>query len=502
VVKSHLIKRGFKKSYIIRTSHGETDNALLEVDRGQVTDGNSHYQDGGVFDGADHGIDDDDFDYEELLHHVEPQVLNSMGTDRGLDNMEILEKSSSEPLYDESNSCGKEFTQLRVMLELLKLKASHGWSDNSFLELLSLLGKLLPKPNTLSTSTYRAKKLICLLSLGVDKIDACRNHCILYRKEHEFKMKCLVCGVSRYKRSYNHVYVDTMKKKNKKNTTIGPESVDDKNDSDKEDNKKRKLPALVMWYLPVIDHLKCVFSNPRDVELVPGHSETRRKNNEEIRHPTAGTQWKFFDLQYKPFGSESKNIRFALSTDGMNPFGENKTVYSTWLVILAMYNLLTWLCHKRMYLILSILIQGLKQVGIDIDVFLEPLIEDMAKLWNEGVRMWDQYQQEYFTLYAIIFICIHDAPGGFTLLGQTKGKSGTCPVCVDGTTSVYLPSSKKLVYIRHRWFLPTKHKYCKMKMHFDNTVEKDSALKQYTRKLVFEMLKNIEVVFGKGVVKG
>jgi hypothetical protein len=41
-----------------------------------------------------------------------------------------------------------------------------------------------------------------------------------------------------------------------------------------------------------------------------------------------------------------------------------------------------------------------------------------------------------------------------------------------------------------------------MKMHFDNTVKKDSALKQYTRKLVFEMVKNIEVVFRKGTVKG
>jgi hypothetical protein len=37
-----------------------------------------------------------------------------------------------------------------------------------------------------------------------------------------------------------------MKKKNKKNTAIGPESIDGKNDFDKEDNKKRKIPALVM----------------------------------------------------------------------------------------------------------------------------------------------------------------------------------------------------------------------------------------------------------------
>jgi hypothetical protein len=82
VVKSHLIKRGFKKICTIWTTHGEIDNALLEVDRGEIRDDNSHYQDGGVFDGDDHVIDDDDFDYEELLRHVEPQVLNSMGTNR------------------------------------------------------------------------------------------------------------------------------------------------------------------------------------------------------------------------------------------------------------------------------------------------------------------------------------------------------------------------------------------------------------------------------------
>jgi hypothetical protein len=85
------------------------------------------------------------------------------------------------------------------------------------------------------------------------------------------------------------MYVNTMKKKNKKNTAIGPESVVDENNSDKEDNKKRKIPSLVMWYLPVIDHLKCVFSNPRDAELVRWHSVKRGKNNEEIRHPADGT---------------------------------------------------------------------------------------------------------------------------------------------------------------------------------------------------------------------
>jgi hypothetical protein len=41
-----------------------------------------------------------------------------------------------------------------------------------------------------------------------------------------------------------------------------------------------------------------------------------------------------------------------------------------------------------------------------------------------------------------------------------------------------------------------------MKRYFDNTVEKDSGPKWYTRKLLFEMVKNIQVVVGKGTVKG
>jgi hypothetical protein len=185
------------------------------------------------------------------------------------------------------------------------------------------------------------------------------------------------------------VYADTIKKKikNKNKTAIGPEIVDNEADLDKEDMTKRKIPALVMWYLPVIDRLKHVFSKPRDAELVRWHSEKSRKNDEEIRHPADETQWKNFDLQYLEFLVESRNIRFALSTDGMNPFGENRTVHSTWPAILVMYNIPTWLCHKRKYLMLSILIQSLKQASIDIDVFLEPLMKDIVKLWNEGVRM-------------------------------------------------------------------------------------------------------------------
>jgi hypothetical protein len=55
-----------------------------------------------------------------------------------------------------------------MMFELLKLKASNGWSDTSFSALLELLTKVLPKPNGLPSSTYQTK-IICPLTLGIEK---------------------------------------------------------------------------------------------------------------------------------------------------------------------------------------------------------------------------------------------------------------------------------------------------------------------------------------------
>jgi hypothetical protein len=68
VVQSHLIKRGFNRNYSVWIKHDEIDDTLHEVDTG-VGDNNFD----GVFDGDDHDATaDDDFDYEELLHHVKP----------------------------------------------------------------------------------------------------------------------------------------------------------------------------------------------------------------------------------------------------------------------------------------------------------------------------------------------------------------------------------------------------------------------------------------------
>jgi hypothetical protein len=89
-------------------------------------------------------------------------------------------------------------------------------------------------------------------------------------------------------------------------------------------------------------------------------------------------------------------------------------------------------------------------------MFLEPLMEDMQKLWEEGVQMMDASLKKEFTLKPINFVTITDYPSLFSLLGQIKGKTSYI-VCIDGTCYTYLSASKKMVYMRHRRFLPKKH---------------------------------------------
>ena len=66
---------------------------------------------------------------------------------------------------------------------------------------------------------------------------------------------------------------------------------------------------------------------------------------------------------------------------------------------------------KRKVIMMPVLIQGPKQPGNDIDVYLRPLVEELLQLWTgNGVRTWDEHKQEEFNLHALLFVTINDWP--------------------------------------------------------------------------------------------
>jgi hypothetical protein len=187
VIREHLVRSGFMDNYFIWTKHGETQprtesiiDERAEENMGILDDVCSHRddrcEDDIGQDDADHS--DEGFDVEELMCNVAPNVLLQR-RNKGFDNFEMLDKASRD-LYEEYKGCDKEHTVLWMTLELMKLKATSGWSNTSFSTLLELLTKVLTKPNGLPSITYQANKIICLLTLRIEKMHACPNHCILY----------------------------------------------------------------------------------------------------------------------------------------------------------------------------------------------------------------------------------------------------------------------------------------------------------------------------------
>jgi hypothetical protein len=163
------------------------------VDNNDVDVGGVDNNDGGAGEG-----DAENFDHiEEMLQALGPEILQQK---KGLENLERVKAASKATMYGVEKGCPTHWTLLRFVLELLILKAKYGWSDCSFDDLLHLLSSVLPLPNLVSSNTYHVKKVISPLTMGVEKIDTCPNHCILFRgKTFEGLDKCPRYGASRYK---------------------------------------------------------------------------------------------------------------------------------------------------------------------------------------------------------------------------------------------------------------------------------------------------------------
>ena len=479
-IHQHLLTKGFMPDdYTVWTKHGEIDGRE-RVHEG-VIEGVSDDEDDDYapqlrnddLNGTEAVADHEAPNHEVPIHEAvaeDADVQADVRIDQMLrDGERVYEndreyrkylqmvEDSKTPLYP---GCSEEHTVLGTNLAFMELKASSGMSDTCFTKMLQLVGSILPTGHKLAQSTYQAKRSMNPLGLKVEKIHACKNDCILYRKEHAEASECPVCHHSRYKREG------------------GP-------------------PNKVLWYFNIIPRMKRYFANKTHAELMRWHAEERRTEDGKMRHPADGCQWRNIDRRFKRFAKEIRNLRLGLSTDGMNPFGNMSSKHSTWPVLMCIYNLPSWMCMKRKYVMMPLLIPGPRQPGNDIDVYLQPLMDDLVTLWKDGVEVWDASKQEYFVLRALLLITINDYPALGNLSGKVIKGFNACIKCLEATAGMYLNNSGKVVYTRNRRFLRREHPYRTCKHKFDGTEEHALQPEHRTGREVYNLVKDIKCTFGK-----
>jgi len=78
------------------------------------------------------------------------------------------------------------------------------------------------------------------------------------------------------------------------------------------------------------------------------------------RHVSDSKMWMEYNNKWPDFSQDPCNIRLGLALDGVNPFSDQGTKWSTWLVFLINYILLPWLATKPFFLFISLTIPGKK----------------------------------------------------------------------------------------------------------------------------------------------
>ncbi|WMV50469.1 hypothetical protein MTR67_043854 [Solanum verrucosum] len=308
---------------------------------------------------------------------------------------------------------------------------------------------------------YKAKRLVSKLGLSSMRIHCCENGCMLYYKDDIDLESCKFCGKSHYKQTPS----------------------------------RKKVPIKVMHYLPLIPRLKRLYASNRSAPHMRWHHENRRPPGV-MCHPSDGEAWKHFDRTYPQFAAEPRNIRLGLCSDGFTPHSVSAIPYSCWPVFVTPYNLPPEMCMTSPYIFLNCVIPGPRNPKVLIDVYLQPLIDELKQLWVQGVETFYVSLKQNFNLRTALMWTINDFPAYGMLSGWMTAGKLACPCCMENTKSFTLKHGRKNSWFDcHRQFLSMDHEFRSMKNAFrKNTVEQGCPPPILTGEQVWERVQQFPKV--------
>ena len=120
---------------------------------------------------------------------------------------------------------------------------------------------------------------------------------------------------------------------------------------------------------------------------------------------------------------------------------------------------------------LSLLVPSPESSGEKIDVFLQPLIDELIDLWVNGLQTYDVNAKNSFKLQAALLWTINDFPAYGMLSGWSVRGKFACPTCGFGTCSKWLENGGKYCFMGHHIFFPINHPFRRDRHNFDGNQE-------------------------------
>ena len=182
---------------------------------------------------------------------------------------------------------------------------------------------------------------------------------------------------------------------------------------------------------------------------------------------------------FPEFANLSTHLRLALITNNVCPHSHQNSTHSTWIVLVAVYNLPGWLATKKFFLNLSLLIPRPRAPTFEtFDVYyLKPLVMDLLRLWHgvPAINIARPVGEQAFTLRAILMWMVSEFPALGLVSGHTVKGYLACPVCGADTYAEYSRYLCKMIYLGGRRFLLANHIFRRCRAAFNGDVEHRAA---------------------------
>ncbi|XP_073222387.1 uncharacterized protein [Cicer arietinum] len=343
IVRLHLYRDGFQPDYWIWTEHREV-MPTVETTGGSTSSRIVHHED--QLNAMDEMVFDAFRPYRDVLD-VNTNMGNEIFVEDELPNKDakrFYDKliSTNKPIYE-----GATQSMLSICVQLLAIRSNWHVPQKGIDFVTKMLKSVCPVPTCLPDNYYQATQLVSKLGLKVEKIDCCKKGCMLYYKDDNKLSECKICHSPRFIQRRTGI------------------------------RKYKVVPAKRMFYFPIIPRLQRLYASTESAAEMIWHHENKKSSNV-LLYSFDGKTWKHFDDVYPDFASDPRNVRLGLCSDGFTPcIQASASPYSCWPVILTPYNLPPEMCMTKPYLFLTCLIPGPSNPKQNIDVYLQPLIDDL-----------------------------------------------------------------------------------------------------------------------------
>jgi hypothetical protein len=105
-----------------------------------------------------------------------------------------------------------------------------------------------------------------------------------------------------------------------------------------------------------------------------------------MKAPCGSKVWEHVEHKWHDFQKELHHLRIGLAMDRVNPFSNQNTNYLLWLVCIIIYNIPPWMITKKTFILISSIVLGKSQVK-KMDVYMQPLVDELLLLWKEGINV-------------------------------------------------------------------------------------------------------------------